>query len=367
MKKSSPKSEILSSKRPAKKILIAPLNWGLGHAARCIPIINALIQNKYTPIIASDGDALHLLRKEFPELKFYELPSYKITYTKNGNHLKYRMLLDAPSILRTSRKEKILVNEIIHKEGISGIISDNRFGVRSNTVPSIYITHQLKVFSGNTTFLTSLVHQKIIAKFDSCWVPDYEDSRSLAGELSNLKNSKMEFKYLGAISRFSYKKIRKKNDLLIVLSGPEPQRSLLEEKLLTQLQRYDKNVVFVRGIVSEKQEVNQLKNIRIVNYMLKEELEKAINESKLVLTRSGYSTIMDLQNLKTKAFFLPTPGQFEQEYLAKYLEQKRIAPYANQDNFNIEMLDNIKLYTGFGKNEDTGKIDFKILFDLYFS
>jgi len=367
VRKSNPKSEILSPKRPTNKILVAPLNWGLGHAARCIPIINALIHNNYTPIIGSDGDAQHLLRKEFPELKFYELPSYEITYTKKGNNLKYRMLWAAPSILRASRKEKILVNEIIQKEGISGIISDNRFGVRSNKVPSIYMTHQLKVFSGNTSFLTSLVHQKIIAKFDSCWVPDYQGDRSLAGELSNLTNSKMEFKYLGAISRFSYKKIPKKNALLIVLSGPEPQRSLLEEKLLTQLQRYDKNVLFVRGIVSEKQEVNQLKNIRIVNYMLKEELEKAINESELVLARSGYTTIMDLEKLKANAFFIPTPGQFEQEYLAKYLEKKRIAPYANQNNFKIKMLYNIEHYTGFRKKEGTGSLDFKTLFDLYFS
>ena len=367
MKRSSPKSEILSSKRQTKNILVAPLNWGLGHAARCIPIINALIQNKYTPIIASDGDALMLLRKEFPKLKYYELPSYKIRYTKNGNHLKYRMLLDTPNILRTSRKEKIVVREIIDREAVSGIISDNRFGVRSEEIPSIYITHQLKVFSGNTSFLTSFVHQKVIEKFDSCWVPDYNDDRSLAGELSNLKNSKIEFKYLGAISRFSYDKIQKKNDLLIVLSGPEPQRTLLEEKLLIQLQHYDKNVLFVRGIVSEKQEMNQLKNIRIVNYMLKEELEKAINESKLVLARSGYTTIMDLDKLKAKAFFIPTPGQFEQEYLAKYLEKKRIAPYANQNKFKIKMLYNIKHYTGFRKKEGTGSIDFKTLFDLYFS
>jgi UDP-N-acetylglucosamine:LPS N-acetylglucosamine transferase len=101
--------------------------------------------------------------------------------------------------------------------------------------------------------------------------------------------------------------------------------------------------------------------------MLKEELQTTINESELVLSRSGFSTIMDLEKLKAKAFFIPTPGQYEQEYLSKYLEQKRIAPYADQDNFNLEMLDTIKLYTGFGKNKETSKVDFKTLFDLYFS
>ena len=367
MKKLTPKSEILTSKHSTNKILVAPLNWGLGHAARCIPVINALIQNKYIPIIASDGDALKLLRKEFPELKYYELPSYNITYTKNGNNLKYRMLLNAPNIIRAATKEKIVVGEIIDKEGVSGIISDNRFGVRSKKVPSIYLTHQLKVLSANTSFISSLFHQRIIAKFDSCWVPDYNDNKSLAGKLSNLENSKIDIKYLGSISRFSYKKIPKKYDLLVVLSGPEPQRTILEKILLAELEYCDKSVLFVRGIISEKQEVNQLKNIRIVNYMLLKELQKEINESELVLARSGYSTIMDLDKLRAKAFFIPTPGQFEQEYLAKYLERKKIAPYANQNNFKIEMIYNLKHYTGFGKKETKSKIDFKTLFDLYFS
>ena len=269
--------------------------------------------------------------------------------------------------MRASTSEKSFVHKIIDKEGISGIISDNRFGVRSKKVPSIYITHQLNVFSGNTSFLTSLAHQKIIAKFDSCWVPDYKGNISLAGKLSNLEGSKLNIKYLGPVSRFSYEETPVKNDLLIILSGPEPQRSLLEKMLTEELKNYNKRILLVRGVVSEKQEVSQTKNIRTVNYMLLEELQAAINESELVLARSGFSTIMDLEKLMAKAFFIPTPGQHEQEYLAKYLEQKKIAPYANQQNFKIEMIDRIKQYTGFKKQEVTGKVDFKTLFDLEFS
>ena len=330
-------------------------------------MINALIQNRYTPIIASDGDALHLLRKEFPNLKYLELPSYNINYSRDGVSLKYKMLLNAPKIMRASTSEKSIVHKIIDKEGISGIISDNRFGVRSKKVPSIYITHQLNVFSGNTSFLTSLTHQKIISKFDSCWIPDYKGNISLAGKLSNLEHSKLNIKYLGPISRFSYEESPKKNDLLIILSGPEPQRSLLEKMLTAELKNNNKRILFVRGVLSEKQEVSQTKNIKTVNYMLFGELQAAINESELVLARSGFSTIMDLEKLMAKAFFIPTPGQYEQEYLAEYLEQKKIAPYANQQNFKIEMIDRIKQYTGFEKKEVTGKINFKKLFDLEFS
>lgn len=277
------------------------------------------------------------------------------------------MLLNAPKIIGASTGENSVVHKIVDKEGLSGIISDNRFGVRSKKVPSIYITHQLNVFSGNTSFFTSLAHQKIIAKFDSCWVPDYKGNLCLAGKLSNLESSKLNIKYLGPISRFSYEDTPVKNDLLIILSGPEPQRSLLEKMLTAELKNYNKRILFVRGVVSEKQESSQTKNIRTVNYMLLEELQTAINESELVLARSGFSTIMDLEKLKAKAFFIPTPGQYEQEYLAKYLEQKKIAPYANQQNFKIEMIDRIKQYTGFEKKEVTGKINFKTLFDLEFS
>ena len=367
MKNLTHKPEISSSVLQNKKILVAPLNWGLGHATRCIPVINALILNEYIPIIASDGGALHLLQKEFPELTYYELPSYKIRYSKNGKNLKYRILLDAPNILRACKNEKRTVHKIIDKEGISGIISDNRFGVRSNKVPSIYISHQLKVLSGTTSFLSSMLHQNIIKKFDSCWIPDYNNILSLAGDLSNLENEKIDIKYIGCLSRFSYKKTTKKYDLLVLLSGPEPQRTLLENKISEELKNYNKNVLFVRGVISKKQEVSQLNNIRIVNYMLLKELQKAINESKLVLARSGYSTIMDLEKLKAKAFFIPTPGQYEQEYLAKYLKQKKIAPYADQDNFKIEMLHGTENYNGFAKNGAKHKVDFKTLFEMYFS
>ena len=358
MKKSTPKPEVLPSIAQTKKILVAPVNWGLGHATRCIPIINALILNHYTPIIASDGDALKLLRKEFPKLKHYELPSYRICYPKNGKELKFRMLLQTPNILRAISNEKTVVSKIIKEDGVSGIISDNRFGVRSSKVPSVYLTHQLKVLSGNTSFLTS---------FDSCWIPDYNDNQSLAGELSDLENSKMDIKYIGCLSRFSYERVPKKHDLLVVLSGPEPQRTIFEKKLFAELENYDKKVLIVRGIISEEQQIKQLKKIRIVNYMLKEELQTAINESELVLARSGFSTIMDMQKLKAKTFFIPTPGQFEQEYLAKYLDQKKIAPYTNQDNFKIEMLGEIKNYNGFIKNRVPNKLDFKTLFNIYFS
>jgi len=348
-----------------KRILIAPLNWGLGHAARCIPIINALLDEKFEPILAGDGDSLKLLQKEFPGLKYYELPSYSIQYTKKGKNLKYKLLFDSLKIRKVISKEQRAVDEIIQKENIKGIISDNRFGVRSKKVPSVYITHQINVLSGITTFFTSKIHQKIIAKFDECWIPDYESDPDLAGNLSHVKKSNLNLKYVGPISRFHERnsslegKARdKKYDVMILLSGPEPQRTILEEKLFLELKNYKKEVLLVRGVISKKQKIQKAKNITMVNFMLQNELQNALSESDLIIARSGYSTIMDLDRLKAKAFFIPTPGQFEQEYLAKYLEKQNVAPYALQDDFNIRMLDVVKNYKGFKRASKNHKNQF---------
>jgi len=333
-----------------KKILIAPLNWGLGHATRCIPIIKALIEANFKPILASDGDALTLLQKEFPQLTSYQLPSYQIEYSKKNN-LKYKLLLSTPKILKAIRQEKKAVEEIIAKENVSGIISDNRFGVRSAKTPSVYITHQLNVLSGNTTLITSKIHQQIISKFDECWVPDGMSEFNLSGELSSVKKKQLKVKFIGTLSRFKKQAIIKKIEVLIVLSGPEPQRSILEKKLLVQLKKTNKKVVLVRGIITNKKLPSVTENLTIVNYMLTEQLEQAINESEVVLARSGYSTIMDLEKLEKKAFFIPTPGQFEQEYLASRMDKLGIAPFVHQDDFRMQLLDYIKNYKGFRTTE----------------
>ena len=334
-----------------KKILVAPLNWGLGHATRCIPIINALLEHRFEPIIASDGDALTLLQKEFPQLKSYELPSYRIRYSK-GKNIKYKLFLSVPSILKAVKKEREFVKELVRKEHLSGIISDNRFGVRSTQIPSVYITHQINVLSGTTTAITSKLHQQIIARFDECWVPDSKQHQ-LSGKLSKTNKSKFPIKFLGALSRFKKQELPKKYDLLIVLSGPEPQRTLLEQKLINQLKEYDKKVLFVRGIFTDVEPLKVHQNITVVNHMLSNELQRAFNESKLVLARSGYSTLLDLYTLEKKAFFIPTPGQFEQEYLAQNMKNQQIALFAPQDTFKLKMLNQSDNYIGFKKTNTT--------------
>ena len=150
-----------------KNILIAPLNWGLGHATRCIPIIRALEKNQYTPIIASDGAALQLLQKEFPHLQALELPSYQIEYAKKGSDFKWKLLKNTPKMIEAILEEKKVVKKWVKEFQLVGIISDNRLGVYNKKVQSVFITHQLNVLSGNTSWISSKMHQQIIKKFDS--------------------------------------------------------------------------------------------------------------------------------------------------------------------------------------------------------
>jgi len=331
----------------SKRILIAPLNWGLGHATRCIPIINALLVNGFEPIIASDGNALSLLKKEFPKFEFIELPSYNIEYSKKGSLLKYKLLKDAPKILKAINAEHKIIQDLVDINNIDGIISDNRFGVHSKKIPSVYLAHQLNVLSGSTTLISTKLHQKIIRKFDECWIPDYKGHNNLSGALSHSKNSSITIKYIGALSRLNKMDLQQKYDLMVLLSGPEPQRTLLEEKLLLELKNYSGKVIFIKGIVAPEQKITTQNNVTIYNYMTSTGLEKAINESKLILSRSGYTTIMDLAKLEKKVFFIPTPGQFEQQYLAKYINEKGIAPYAKQKDFTLESLKLVENYSGF--------------------
>ncbi len=334
----------------------------MGHATRCIPIINALLKANYEPVLASDGDALLLLQKEFPLLESVELPSYNICYPKNGKYLTFKLLLQLPHIILAIKKEQKRVSELIEKENIAGIISDNRFGVYSKKVPSVYVTHQLNVLSGLTTFVTTKIHQQFIRKFDECWIPDIEENSNFSGDLGHYKNPGFNIKYLGILSRFQPKEIEINYDLLLLLSGPEPQRTLLENKLLKELQYFKGRILMVRGVLNNTSDIKAPTNFKSVNYLLANELEVAINQSNLVIARSGYSTIMDLAVLGKKAFFIPTPGQFEQEYLAKRLQENLIAPFSRQDEFTAIKLGNLSDYCGFEKANSTVDLN---LFKLF--
>ena len=182
-----------------KRVLIAPLNWGLGHATRCMPIINELLAQGAEVIIATDGRALHLLQKEYPQLTILELPAYNITYRSNN-----MMLNIAPQLFKIIRaiiKEQKAIRKIIRDYKIDLIISDNRFGCVSSDIPSIFITHQVHIKIPNPTVqrIVNFFNHLFINRFNECWIPDFEDtSQSLSGSLSRSKGLK-SYKYLESL------------------------------------------------------------------------------------------------------------------------------------------------------------------------
>lgn len=346
-----------------KTILVAPLYWGLGHATRCIPIIKALLQQNYNVLLGSDGAALLFLRKEFPSLPYIELPSYNITYPKKGSYFKWKMLWNLRHIQKAISSEKKIIKELVSEEKIHGIISDNRLGARHSQALSVFITHQLNVLSGNTTYFSSKLHQNFIRKFDECWVPDVDHKENLSGRLGHLENPGFPVKFIGPISRFQKKELPKKYDILILISGPEPQRTLFEEKMMKAFMSSEKSILLVQGIVEAKQKKLIRGKITVVNFMLSKELETTINESEVVVSRSGYTTILDLAVLEKKAYFVPTPGQYEQKYLAERLKNLEIVPSCTQKAFTEDKLDEIPVYKGL--KDFRIPPDFKSLFSLF--
>lgn len=346
-----------------KKILVAPLNSGLGHATRCIPIIEALDNHGFEPIIASDGAALLLLQKEFPQYTALELPSYQTEYVKGHSVFNLRHLMRMGKMFARITHEHKMVRAWAHELGISGIISDGRMGAYYNGVPSVFITHQLNIIAGDVPAVSTRLHRGFIKQFRECWVPDVKAAPNLSGKLGHTDDTIERLKYIGTISRLHKTASDRQYDLAVLLSGDEPQRTLLEKILEQELQNFKGEIIFIRGLVEEKQAVTQKGHITYYNFMDSDTLEEALNKSSLILCRPGYSTIMDVAKLCKKVFFIPVPGNEEQLYLAKKLKKAGLAPYTAQKHFKLSDLDKAALYKGL--RDINGLAKWKDLFCLF--
>lgn len=326
------------------RILVAPLDWGLGHATRCIPIINELIKLNCEVLIGADKQTFFLLKKEFPNTVFLRLKGYKIKYSKRKRNFSSKMLLQVPKVFFRIWREKSWLKKIVKEHHIDAVISDNRFGMHCKNIPCIYITHQLFIKTGNgfSEKIAQKIHNYFIKKYTTCWVPDFKKT-GLAGKLSHPKKIPSNVIYIGPVSRFKkLDNVEKTNELLILISGPEPQRTIFENIILSGLKNFSGKTLIVRGLPEEKKIINAPKDsIKIINHLPAEDLNKALEQSKIVISRSGYTSIMDFAKLGKPAILVPTPGQPEQEYLAKYLLEKKYFYSIEQENFSLnDALDN---------------------------
>lgn len=321
-----------------KRILIAPLDWGLGHTTRLIPIIRYLNSIGCITIIACDATAKSLLEKEFPTLTYVPLQGYNIEYSKSGTWLILKLLRQLPRVLKQIFMENEWVKKAVIDYKIDAIISDNRPSFFHKDIPSVYITHQVQIFS-KVAFIRNYVnlsHIKFINKYKECWVPDFEGITSIAGYLSHPKPlPKTPLKYIGPLSRFSPSTKVPGEKIVALISGPEPQRTILENLLTKKLKKWDKPAVLIVGQPNEKQIKSIEGNLTVFNYLETKELEQQLQDAKLIIARAGYSTIMDLLYLQKNAILIPTPGQSEQEYLAEYIGNEGNFIFVDQNEEEI--------------------------------
>jgi uncharacterized protein (TIGR00661 family) len=337
----------MSDLREHKKILVAVLDWGLGHAARMIPLIRKLQEKNFHILIGSSGSALQMLRLEFPDSESIELPAYKPVYHEHLN-MTWSMALQTPRFLKVIYEEHHALKKIVRRHKVDGIISDNRYGMFHRNIPCVLITHQLFIQAPAHLFFLKPVLKKInfqfVNRFNHCWIPDTDAAENLSGALSRESKLPPHARFIGLLSRFEKKEMAKQYDLMLLLSGPEPQRSVLEKKLLKQLQHFSLNTLLVRGVF-EKTVPDIAPHITVKNFLSGSELENALNSSDIIIARSGYSTAMDLIQTDSKGIFIPTPGQTEQEYLAGYWKTKKWFYSESQHDFDLQRaLNNSKDY-----------------------
>lgn len=336
-----------------QNILITPLNWGLGHATRCMPIINTLLKNYSDTInifIGGDGNSLQLLAEEYPSLDFFTLPAYDITYQDNNKSLVASIGAQVPHIIKQIYAENKLINKLVNTYKIKGIISDNRFGCWSKQTYNVFLTHQVFIkvprqMAWSAGFINAINHY-FINKYQQCWIPDYEEVQySLSGTLSHKKGKKLKekFKYIGPLSRFKSMLVNQsypdlKVDILVVLSGPEPQRTFLEQNIFSEAPKIDRHITLVRGLTIAENLQTIPSNVTIINYLTAHRLFAYLQAANLVICRAGYSSIMDLVTLSKRAILIPTPQQTEQEYLAMHLKNREQFKGIVQSNFNLSEL-----------------------------
>lgn len=341
-----------------KKILICPLNWGMGHATRCIPIATHLIAKGHTVAFASDGAPLELLKKEFPQLQHFNLASYKISYpTKN---IIINVGRKIGSFIKAVRIEHQQVENIVNTEQFDIVISDNRFGCHAKKSYNIFITHQINLLSSSGLLDPTIrrLNQSFINKFDECWIPDFPEFPGLSGILGHQHRGIINYQYIGPITRMQNFDLPIKYEVTAILSGPEPQRSIFEKEVLKELNSIQAPTAMVSGVISDQAPDYTTSTMDHFSYLTSQKINELICSSKYILFRGGYTSVMDLAKLGKKGICVPTPGQTEQEYLTKIYEENHYFPRYEQGKLNLkEALQKIDQYTGIPfENQDNAKI-----------
>ena len=343
------------------RIYFAVLNMGLGHAARSLPIIKKFDKNHWEILVGSNGRTLKFLQNELPSVKFVVTPDYRIEYSKK-NYLLLKLFLQLPRILKKIREEHIMCGKIVSGFCPDIIFSDNCYGAYHKSVPSYFLSHQitfalpnfLKYFQFFPAQFNVFYHNR----YNHIFIPDLRDGDLglLSGELSKCQNSDKRYLHSGILSSIKKYNVAENIDLLISISGPEPQRTILEKMILDQTENLSGNIVIVLGKSEKIEQVHESSNLKIYSHLPRRDFENMFNRAKLIVSRPGYSTIMELVELGKKALLIPTPGQTEQLYLAQRVMKKKWFFCVDQKNLDlVRDIDTASRYSGLQLPDSTEK------------
>ncbi len=291
-------------------ILYACNDWGMGHVARSIPIIQQLLQQNNHVIFAGTAQQQAILREYFSELQCIDLKGYEFQFTGNGNWT-FEMLKNTLRMHNSVKEENAEVQQWCQQLKISLVISDHRYGFRHQTIPSIFITHQVTLPLRGIQQVANQWHANQLKKFTSIWVLD-TDKHQFAGKLSTTKIA-FPIQYIGIQSRFSHRELEPQNYILAVISGPEPYAEQLFNEIIQLAHHTDDKIIC---ICQKKYNFTDLPNsLEIVNNASWLTMDELFYNCKSIISRSGYTTIMDNVILRKPIRYIPTPGQLEQAYL----------------------------------------------------
>lgn len=340
------------------KALVCPLDWGLGHATRCVPIIRELLAQDCEVELGASGNQRAFFTQELPGLVVHEAPTYAIRYPERGWQMPFWLGANLPRIARVIREEQAWIEDLAKRRNATHIVSDNRFGCFSHHLPSVYVTHQLRIaFPPPAHWFESWGerwHRRQFSPFREVWIPDMPTAPGLAGKLSHPARLPAQARYVGPLSRFEASVaataprsvVGSRVAVLALLSGPEPQRSLFERKAFDALAEIPGLHVLVRGLPGQSETPVCSANLEIHNHLDTATLAQLLGDCQVVLCRPGYSTLMDLAVLGARPILVPTPGQTEQEYLARQLAHHGSAIHLDQNKLTTSSLKQAMLAPG---------------------
>jgi UDP-N-acetylglucosamine transferase subunit ALG13 len=332
-------------KKQAKKILIAPLDWGLGHTTRCMVLVRYLLAKGHFPVMAGTAAQLAFVQQTLPDIETVSINGYNVTAKDNLLHY----VRQIPKILRAIKEEKLWLDRWLAAHKVDGIISDNRYGLFSESIPSVFVSNQLRILLGCGSVADDVIQHlqyRYINRFSSTWIADAAGSDNLAGILTHPAIMPHQYAYLGLISQFesvdNSQTILAEDALLILLSGPEPQRSSLSNTLWKSLMGYEGKVIFIEG--TDKLNRNapsefgcSSSNIQHYGKLTNVAMVPLLQQAKLIIAASGLSTVCDIIAWNKKAVLIPTPGQPEQQYIAKHLNGNGQFFAVQQKDFSLEV------------------------------